>query len=67
MNIYLNDILTPLPNDFMTIADLVNWKNIPSQGTAIAINDKLVRQNMWSVTNLKENDRITVISAAFGG
>lgn len=67
MTILINDNPVKLPNDFMTIADLVKWKEIPSQGTAIAVNNKLVKQELWPVTNLKENDLVTVISAAFGG
>lgn len=67
MTILLNDNPVTLPNDYMTVADLVKWKEIPSQGTAIAINNKLIKQDAWKVTNLKEDDQITVISAAFGG
>ena len=67
MNIYLNDNLLKLPNDFMTVEDLVKWKGIPSQGSAIAINNKLVKQELWKVTNLHDGDMVTLISAAFGG
>ena len=67
MTITINDNPVKLPNDFMTVADLVKWKEIPSQGTAIAVNNKLIKQDKWSITNLKDQDQITVISAAFGG
>lgn len=67
MRVYLNDNPLKLPNDYMTIEDFVKWKEIPSQGTAIALNDKLIKQSQWLVTKLKDEDRITVISAAFGG
>lgn len=67
MNITINDNQVILPNDYMTISDLVKWKEIPSQGTAIALNDKLIKQDMWKITYLKDQDRITIISAAFGG
>lgn len=67
MTITINDNPVKLPNDFMTIYDLVKWKDIPSQGTAIALNNKLIKQELWPVTKLNENDVVTVISAAFGG
>lgn len=67
MKILLNDVMTTLPNDYMTLDDLANWKGIPSQGTALALNNKLIKQELWKVTNLKDGDQVTVISAAFGG
>lgn len=67
MTIIFNDQPTKLPNDYMTLADLAKWKNVPEQGSAIAVNDKLVKKDLWSVTPLKEMDQITVITAAFGG
>ena len=67
MTIFLNDTLTTLPHKQMTLSDLAKWKNLPSQGTAIALNDKLIKQDLWSVTNLNDQDRVTVITAAFGG
>lgn len=67
MTIELNNVSEKLPNDYMTISDLVEWKKIPKNGTAIAINDKLVKQENWPVTKLNDFDRVTVISAAYGG
>lgn len=67
MTILFNDENIQLPNDFMTLEDLAEWKEIPSQGSAIAINDKLVKRDQWSVTPLKDLDRVSVITASFGG
>ncbi|MCH5229714.1 MAG: sulfur carrier protein ThiS [Muribaculaceae bacterium] len=67
MNIFFNDQITKLPEPAMSIADIAKWKNLPAQGTAVALNDKLVKRELWTVTFPKENDRITVITAAFGG
>lgn len=67
MIIYFNNEPLKLSNTNMTLADLVKMKDIPSQGTAIAINDKLVKQDQWSVKTLNDQDRVTVITAAFGG
>ena len=63
----LNEMPVKLPNGYMTIKDLVEWKNIPAQGTAVAVNDKLVKQDLWDVTHLNELDQVTVISGAYGG
>lgn len=67
MNIILNSQPTPLPSDTMTVEDLVKWKNFKTQGTAISVNDKIIRKENWKITKLSDLDRVTVISAAFGG
>lgn len=67
MNIILNNIPTPLPREYMTVEDLVEWKGIKQNGTAIALNDKIIRKDSWNLTRLSDLDRVTVISAAFGG
>ena len=67
MTILFNDVPTQLPHNNMTVADLAVLKHIPQQGSAIAINDKLIKKDQWSVKTLNELDRVTVISAAFGG
>ncbi len=67
MNIILNNIPTKLPDDYMSVEDLAEWKGIKKQGTAIAVNDMIVKKDDWELTKLHELDRVTVISAAFGG
>ena len=67
MRIILNDNPVDLPKNVTTVKDFVNWRQIPSQGTAIAINDKLLKQDLWPVTAFEDLDRITIISAAYGG
>lgn len=67
MTILYNQEPLDLPNDYMTIDDLAKWKEVPSQGSAIAVNDKLIKRDLWSVTKLNPMDRVTVITAAYGG
>ncbi|MDE6097158.1 MAG: sulfur carrier protein ThiS [Muribaculaceae bacterium] len=67
MKIILNNILTTLPSELMTVAEFVEWKGIKPAGTAIAVNDRIVRKELWVSTSFQELDRVTVISAAFGG
>lgn len=54
------------PDDY-TVSQLVARLNIPSAGTAVAVNGKLVPQLMWPETKLRHGDDILIISAAYGG
>lgn len=67
MTIFYNDIPLEVPKEITTLAQLAAWKKIPNQGSAIALNDKLIKKELWSVTNFNNLDRITVITAAYGG
>lgn len=67
MTIIYNNEPIKLPHAQMSVEDLVNWKQLAKQGTAIAVNDKLVKKDLWSVTFLKDLDNVTIITAAFGG
>ena len=67
MTIIYNNTPLILPSEILLLSDLVKWKNLPSQGNAIALNDRLIKQEKWSNTELHDLDRVTVITAAFGG
>ena len=67
MKIYLNDILTDLPNDYMTVEDLLKWKDISTQGTAVAIDNKLIKKMAWGITKISPLCHVNIISAAYGG
>ena len=67
MTITLNDKTETLPKEKMSIADLLEWKEIKSEGTAVAIDDRLVNRQKWTETFLTDGMNVTVISAAFGG
>ena len=40
MKIFINNQHIELPSDEMTVAELIAWKNIPTGGTAITINER---------------------------
>lgn len=67
MNIYINDQLTEIDPISITVADLLKMRDVKTDGTAVAINNRLVRNLKWDSTILNEGDRVTIISAAFGG
>ena len=54
-------------DDNINVTEFMAANATPLNGTAIAVNGKIcIRQN-WETTILNEGDRLTVISAAFGG
>lgn len=67
MTIIINGIQTRLPDSVYNIKDLAEWKAIPVQGTAVALNGKLVKAGDWEITPLNELDNLLIISAAYGG
>lgn len=67
MHIKLNNEVIMLPDEDITISDLLKMRNIDENGIAVAINGRLAKRPGWSNTLLKENDDIVFISAAFGG
>lgn len=67
MTIFINNVPTVLPSDCLTVGDLLEWKDVKPSGTAVARNGQLVMRDAWTSAMLEPGDRITVISAAFGG
>lgn len=66
MEIFINN--TPITTDEgMTIDRLLQSRGIPSQGVAVAVNNRVVSRTMWSQTVITEGDRLTVIQAVCGG
>lgn len=67
MIIFINDNLEIHDIPDLTLGVLIEKKNISPKGTAIACNGKLVPRDKWNSFLLNDNDKITIISAAFGG
>lgn len=65
--IILNGTTVKLPIYIKTLDQLLEWKNIPNRGTAVAINGKLIPASSHNVTELEPLDKVTIISAAYGG
>lgn len=66
MKIYINQKETEVETG-KTVGDLVKAQNLPENGVAIAVNGKLVQRKDWVDTELKENDAVLIVNAAYGG
>lgn len=49
------------------IADLAVELELPSNGIAIAVDNKMVKRSEWENTTLEENAKVLIIKAACGG
>lgn len=50
-----------------TITQLTAQLELPVQGIAIAVNNKMVSRTEWGKYVLQENDNLVIIKAACGG
>ena len=50
-----------------TLTQLAAQLELPVQGIAIAVNNKMVPRTQWNDTILNENDSLVIIKAACGG
>ena len=50
-----------------TIADLAQQMNLPQQGVAIAVQNRMVPRAEWNEKVLQEGDNLVIIKAACGG
>ena len=50
-----------------TILQLTEQLELPSQGIAVAINNKMIPRTEWERLQLQANDHLVIIKAACGG
>ncbi len=50
-----------------TLTQLITKLELPSQGIAVAINNKMIPRTEWECFSLQENDNLVIIKAACGG
>ncbi len=53
--------------DGATVADAVSSVNSAPSGVAVALNGELVTRSQWAGAQLREEDRLEVLSATAGG
>lgn len=66
MKIYINQKEIEV-QDSISVKELLDMQQIAIEGTAIAIDNKLVPQNEWNDRILTDGNKITIIRATFGG
>lgn len=66
MEIYINDLRKEVPEG-TTLAKALAECNVPEKGAAAALNGKIAKRVDWDSITLAQNDKIIVISAAYGG
>lgn len=49
------------------LEELVAELNLPNQGVAVAVDNRLVKRNEWAGYVLTDDAKITIIKAACGG
>ncbi len=67
MNITLNEKLMDIEESNTLLELLSNNDLDEKKGIAVALNYEVVPREQWSSTALKNNDKITVITATQGG
>ncbi len=50
-----------------TLSELIAELQLPAQGVAAAVNNRIVPRNEWENFSLKENAAVTIIKAVCGG
>ena len=66
MKIYINQKEIEA-QDSISIKELLDMQQISIEGTAIAIDNKLVPKNEWNDRISTDGNKITIIRATFGG
>ena len=58
---------SPVETSNSTLSDFLKEFNIETNGTAIAVQGKIIPRSSWCDYKLEENDKITIIRATQGG
>ncbi len=66
MKLLINNQTTEMA-DGATLAAVAVARALPEKGVAVAVNNRMVPRAEWETFCLKENDNITIITAACGG
>lgn len=66
MTVYVNEEKNVLEAQ-NNIAQLVDLLQLPPKGIAVAVNEGVIPRAQWNQYQLKENDKILIITASQGG
>lgn len=67
MRITINNESLDIAADRIFLSELLEIRGIRQGGTAVAVNNHLIKHENWGMTPICEGDNITLITAAFGG
>lgn len=67
MKLYINSDYKEIPDNIHTIGKLIDFLKISRQGTGVGLNNRLIPTLKWDSTSIKNDDRIMIIAAAYGG
>lgn len=67
MRVYINSSSREIPKEIDTVSKLLDYMKVSKTGTGVGVNNRLVPSRDWDFQRLEEDDRITVITAAYGG
>lgn len=67
MLLYINNRKEEVPTNVSNVAQLITYLKLKEQGTAVGLNSHFISKDKWEITDLKDNDNLVIISAAFGG
>ncbi|MCH5214785.1 MAG: sulfur carrier protein ThiS [Muribaculaceae bacterium] len=67
MRIIINSQETLIPDNINTVSKLLEFQNIPEEGTGVGLNNRLIEARNRPTTLLQNGDNVIIISATFGG
>lgn len=67
MKITVNNSPKIIDEQYVTVSRLLEILGVKENGTAVAVNERLIRKDDRPSTSVSDGDAITIITAAFGG
>jgi thiamine biosynthesis protein ThiS len=67
VKVYINGEARDIPDHLITLADLATWLDLPAFGSAVELNDEVIRRLDHPATPVKDGDRLEVVRLVGGG
>ncbi|WP_020585710.1 sulfur carrier protein ThiS [Desulfobacter curvatus] len=65
MNIFVNGKQERIES--CTLAQLIAWKKLDAGALVVELNQQIIKQEFWPTTELREGDRLEMLSFVGGG
>jgi thiamine biosynthesis protein ThiS len=66
VKLHINGVEQETP-DFLSVADLADWLQLPAYGAAIELNGEVIRRAEHAATHLEDGDKLEVVRLVGGG